>query len=134
MSEPRRLIAYLLTALLLISCQSPTLLFPGSSLQGPVAVTGSFEFAQQFSILQLEVNPSAPYSVNLRVTVIDGELYVDAAKKRRWYRYLAQDKQVRVRLGGKIYPAVAVQITRPDIASSFIKGRAIFRIDPVSVP
>ncbi|HIG40669.1 MAG: hypothetical protein ABGY96_08425 [bacterium] len=121
----------LITVFVLTSCQSPTLLLPGKELQGTEAITDSFAFASEFSVLQLEVNPPAPYSVNLRITVIDGELYIDAAKKRRWYQYLATNRQVRVRLDGKIYDALAVPVTDADIKSRFRKHRVIFRLEPI---
>ena len=123
---------FLLTLLLILNgCQSPTLLLPGKGLQGTVAGTDSFAFASEFAVLQLEVNPAAPYSVNLRITVIDGQLYIDAAKRRRWYQYLEQDRRVRIGLDGKIYPALAVPVSQADIVSRFRQGRVIFRLDPI---
>ena len=88
MPRTTRKIGLLCAFLLLAGCQNPTLLLTGKQLVGPTESVDSFAFAQQFSVLQLEVNPDQPYSVNLRVTVIDGNLYIDASKQRRWYRYL----------------------------------------------
>ena len=90
----------------------------------------SFSFAQQFSVLQLEVNPDQPYSVNLRVTVIDGNLYIDASKQRRWYRYLGENNQVRIKLGKVIYPAKAVVEHREEITRQFLSKRIVFRLEP----
>ena len=131
MNKSSSFCVWLITVFVLAGCQSPTLLLPGKELQGTEARTDSFAFASEFSILQLEVNPPAPYSVNLRITVIDGELYIDAAKKRRWYQYLATNRQVRVRLDGKIYAALAVPVIDDDIVSRFREGRVIFRLEPI---
>ena len=67
------------------------------------------------------------------MTVIDGQLYIDAAKERRWYQYLRQDNRVRVALGGSVYPALAVPVTQADIITAFRPERVIFRIDPVAM-
>ena len=130
-NKSRVFCGWLITVFVLAGCQSPTLLLPGKQLQGTQARTDSFAFAAEFPVLQLEVNPAAPYSVNLRITVIDGELYIDAAKKRRWYQYLATNRQVRVQLDGKIYDALAVAVTDADIVSRFRRDRVIFRLEPI---
>ena len=51
----------------------------GKQLKGIEATTTNFAFAERYKLLKLEVNPEKPYSVILRCTVLDGELYVDAA-------------------------------------------------------
>lgn len=115
----------------LSGCQGPFLTFPGGALEGPVGHTESFAFAADHRLLQLETRPDDPYSVILAVTVIEGDLYVDAAPARRWHRNLADDSHVRVRLGGTIYPATAVLVDDPAIAERFLGGRSIYRLDPV---
>ena len=115
---------------MLASCQSPTLLLPGKQLVGPIETVDSFAFAQQFSVLQLEVNPAQPYSVNLRVTMIDGNLYIDAAQQRRWAQYLAEDNHIRIRLGDTIYAAKAIVEHRAEITERFSSKRVVFRVEP----
>ena len=122
---------FVLPALLLLSaCQTPLLTFPGKRLQGVATTTGSFGFAEDYALLKLEVNPLAPYSVILRCTVLDGELYVDAAPLRKWAGYLESDRRVRVMLGSSIYDAVAEKVAAPEITTRFPRGRTIYRLVP----
>ena len=120
----------ILSVLFLASCQTPFIFFPGEELTGEVRSTNSFEFANEFKLLQLEVNPEQPYSVWLRVTIIEGQLYIDANDGRRWHKYLRSDPSVRIKLGEYIYRATARQVTSKEIAEQFLSGRTIFRIDP----
>lgn len=113
-----------------VGCQTPILVFSGQALSGRVCETESFAFADQFDLLQLEVRPDAPYSVILRVMVRHGELYIDAAERRRWHTYLKQDSRVRVRIGHCIYPATAVRVDNAEITAEFMAGRTIYRIVP----
>ena len=124
----------LLTSLLLLQgCQTPFLVFAGASLKGEPQETENFAFAARYRILKLEVNPEAPYSVILRCTVINGQLYLDAAPKRRWGQYLLENPNVRVKLGADLYLATAVRTSDPDILQQFIKGRSVYRLDPGQV-
>ena len=116
--------------LLLTGCQSPFLTFPGKALPGELTRTESFDFAAEYPLLQLETNPDAPYSVWLRTTVIDGGLYVDAAPARQWGRHLQRSPEVKVKLGERVYPALAVEVTAPEITEKFIAGRRIYRLEP----
>ncbi len=70
------------------ACQSPFLVFSGGALTGSVVATDSFAFAAEFKLLQLEVRPTAAYLVVLRVSMVDEQLYIDAAQHRRWNTYL----------------------------------------------
>ena len=90
----------------------------------------SFAFAQEFTLLRLETRDPDPYSVNLRVTVIDGHLYVDAAPGRRWGQHLSRNPDVRIRLGKTIYPARAIRTDEKAITDRFMTGRQIYRIEP----
>jgi hypothetical protein len=115
---------------LVTGCATPFLVFPGKRLSAPVSEVCSFSFAQQFNLMKLEVRPDKPYSVILRVVVIDQDLYVDAAD-RRWHTYLAANPNVRVQLGDSVYPAVAVEMRDAQLLERFIQGRRIYRLDPV---
>ena len=118
----------ILLCLLLTGCQTPFLLFPGTALKGEVAIAESFQFAADFSLLQLEVDD---YSVILRTTVIGESLYIDAAPRRRWGKRLRETSKVRIKLGEKIYPAMVTQVTDPELTSKFLPGRTIYRLDPL---
>lgn len=125
-----RKIKIVFLCLVLFGCQNPFLIFPGKSLSGDEQIVDSFAFAADYPLLQLETRLEQPYSVFLRTTVIDGELYVDAAPARRWGRYLAESSQVRIKLGETLYPANAVVVTDPNITDRFLSGRTIYRIEP----
>jgi hypothetical protein len=128
-SQLKTLLRLLPLWLLITACQSPFLVFPGKSLTGDVAYTSSFQFASQFPLLQLETRG---YSVILRTTVIDGDLYLDAAPARRWGKYLAETRRARLKLGDKLYPARAEVVTDAAITSQFLAGRTVYRMVPLS--
>jgi hypothetical protein len=117
-------------ALTLGGCQSPFLVFAGGELGAVESSADSFAFADDYTLLKLEVRPEQPYSVILRVTVIDGALYIDAAERRRWHTYLQANPKVRVQLGDAVYPAQAVPVSDPAITGRFLSGRIVYRIDP----
>ena len=123
----------MLTLSMLCACQMPMLTLAGKQLQGIEATTTDFAFAERYKLLKLEVNPEKPYSVILRCTVFDGELYIDAAAPRKWATYLRSDQRVRVMLGSAIYNAVATTITDPEITQKFLKGRTIYRLRPAAM-
>ncbi len=123
----------IISVLSLPGCQTPVLVFAGTSLKGELKETENFEFASQFKTLKLEVNPQAPYSVILRCTLINEHIYVDAAPNRRWGQYLFENPLVRVKLGADLYPATAVRISDPDILQQFNEDRAVYRLDPRQV-
>jgi hypothetical protein len=127
-------VSMILTLSLLCACQMPMLTLAGKQLKGIEATTTDFAFADRYKLLKLEVNPEKPYSVILRCTVLDGELYVDAAATRKWAIYLHSDRRVRVMLGSAIYNAVATTITDPKITERFLKGRTIYRLEPAAMP
>ena len=99
-------------------------------MEGEEISTSSFAFAAEFKLLQLEVRPSDPYSVWLRVIVKDQHLYIDAADSRRWHKYLKDDSNVRIKLGDKIYPATTTIVTDQDLLDEFLQGRTIYQLDP----
>lgn len=117
----------------MLACQSPVLIFSGGALEGPASETDSFAFAGQFALLQLEVRPGDAYSIILRVLMRDDQLYIDAAKRRRWHRYLQENNQVRVKLGESVYPATAVLVDDPEITKLFLQDRTIYRLVPRSL-
>jgi len=115
-------------------CQTPFLTFSGGALRGQVAVSDTFSFASQYRLLQLEVRPQNPYSVNLRVVMRDGNLYIDAAQRRRWHGHIKEDPQVRVKLGSMVYPARAIRVSDPEVTEQFARGRTIYQLVPRNEP
>ena len=120
----------LLLSIALSGCNTAFFPFPGKILKGEEVSAGSFAFAAEFNFLQLEVRPSDPYSVWLRVIVKNQHLYIDAANKRRWHKYLKENPNVRIKLGDKIYPATMTIVTDQDLLDEFLQGRTIYRLDP----
>lgn len=62
--------------------------------------------------MQIEVQPSDPYSVNVNFYVVAGRLYVEAGRRAwsRWRSLLRDDPRVRVRLGDVVYERVARKV------------------------
>ena len=119
-----------LAVVALSACQTPVFLFSGSTLTGEERTVDSFAFAKAYRLLAMEVRPADPYSVNLRVVMRQDQLYIDAAERRRWHKYLKEDPRVRVKLGDHVYPATAVVVEDSELTSQFLKGRTIYRIVP----
>jgi hypothetical protein len=126
-----RRVVGILVLIALSGCQTAFLTLPGKQLSGEAISTSSFKFASGFSLLQLEVRPAKPYSIWLRVVMKADELYIDAAPNRRWHKYLKDDSRVRVKLGNNIYPADAVLVTDEKLLKTFLRGRSIYRLDPI---
>ncbi len=127
-----KLMSVCMLVMLLAGCQTPFLTFPGGRLEGDVRHTDNFAFAGSHPLLILEVRPEQPYSVYLRVTVIEEDLYIDAAERRRWHNYIKQSPAVRVQVNGIIYPATAIAVTEPEITRQFLPDRIVYRIEPTS--
>ena len=130
-AESARLSGLVVVLMALAGCQLVPV--PLGALPGEVRYAEDFGFADEFQLLRLETRPEKPYSVNLRVTVIDGDLLIDAGE-RKWHTFMRADPRVRVQLGRFVYPAIAVEVTDPNVKKRFIKGRAIYRLEPSRWP
>lgn len=103
---------------------------PGGALTGCEEITESFAFAQTATLLRLETRGDAAYSVWLRVTLIEGRLFVDAAPGRKWLEALKRNPKVRLQIADKIYPALGVRTNEPRFVQPFLSGRLIFEMLP----
>ena len=121
----------LLSIALLVGCSGPFMGLPGGSLGPEIASTGWSEKSQD-GVLELETNPTDPYSVIIGFRAINGQIYIDPAEERKWYTYLASDPQVRVRFDGEdlIYAARAVLVEDREILSLFEVDRRVHRLVP----
>jgi len=120
----------LLLSALGLACGGPFLVFPGGALRGEVVsepVT-DWSFADD-SFIDLETRPSDPYSVELNYFVRDGQLYIDPAEGRQWLEHIREDPRVRVRFGGRVYPAEAVLAGKPGELEGFDPDRFVYRIE-----
>ena len=120
------------TLLILAACGGPVFMLPAGALKGEVVATAppNWSFASD-RFIDLETRPEDPYSVALNYVVKDGELFIDPAEGRTWFDHLRANPNVRVRLGGKIYPAKAVLVGRPGEVEGFPEDRYVYRLDPV---
>ena len=100
-------------------------------MKGNEKVAESWRFAKQYKLLQLETRPEKPYSVFLKVTVINDILYVDAAPRRKWHQHIRQDNRVMVKSGEWGYRARALIETDSFIVGQFMTGRTIYRLQPL---
>jgi len=97
----------------------------GEVIEAPVE---DWSFADNWFV-ELETRPADPYSVQLNYVVKDGQLYIDPAEGRQWLDHIREDPRVRVRFGGKIYPATAVLAGQPGELEGFPPDRFIYRIE-----
>jgi hypothetical protein len=123
-------ILVILCCSILSGCQTPFLVFPGGSIGDIVSHTDNFAFAKQHKLMWLEVRPEAPYSVILRCTVFDGDIYVDAARARKWGTLIKENPRVRVKLGTEIFQATAQEVEGKEVTDKFLKGRVVYRLKP----
>lgn len=102
----------LLAFLALAGCSGPFVLLPGGALEGqPAATPDSWAFTQDISTIQLETNPTEPYSVNIWVIAIDPNLYVHAGDNRaQWIENMEADAEVRLQAEGSVYELTAARV------------------------
>ena len=97
----------------------PVWAFPGGSLSGPV-VTEPVEdwgFIDEIDVIQLEVSPERPHSVNTWIVLLEGTPHVAAdflTPNKQWPHLAVEDPRVRLRVGGRIYPRIARRVSDPE--------------------
>ena len=120
-----RYAALLSLSLLALGCQ-PMGPFPGGSLSGEVAtgLPGDWSFADEEMTVQLETRPSAPYSVNLWGVGIGDHFYLASGRggEATWVEHIAEDPNVRLRVGDKIYELVAVRVANETHSERFLEA------------
>ncbi|MEE3326464.1 MAG: hypothetical protein VX252_03970 [Myxococcota bacterium] len=128
----------LLTILLAVGCNGPFFVFPGGQLSGPVEpAPGDWSGVGDSGTVQLETDPSDPYSVNVAYTVLDGKLYINAGDtETEWVKKIAADPEVRLGLQGDVYDLRAERVTNPAEIKRFGQAwtdQSMFRRDPASL-
>ena len=118
--------------LLLAGCSGPFIWLPGGQLSGTEAPLELSAVPDGVEILQLETNPSNPYSVNLGFQRISGQIYIDPAPERQWYQHIQANPQVRIRFDGAdvVHPAIAQVVTEPEVLAQFEPDRVVLRLVP----
>ncbi len=131
MTPSIRLLSWAAVVALATGCGGPFLVLPGGALSGTVVDEPVSDWSSvDETFLELETNPSDPYSVQLNYVVQDGQLYIDPAEGRRWLDHIRADPRVRVRFGDRIYPLQAVLVGKPGELPGFDADRFIYRLDP----
>ena len=97
-------------------CSSDNIPFAGGALEGPVAVLpASWEAVAAEEVIELETQPSEPYSVKLWVVVLDEVPYVHAgANRAAWVGHIENDPRVRLGSDTAVYELQAERV--PDQA------------------
>ena len=112
------------------ACGGPIGIIPGGELSGEEASADAWsEVITDSRTLDLETDPSDPYSVRIGFVFRDGRLYIDPAEGRRWYEKLVGDPSVRVRIDGLVYRARAVRVTDPTELEGFDPDRHVHRLE-----
>jgi len=128
----------ILTLLLAMGCNGPFVVFPGGELDGRgEPAPESWSGMGESGTVQLETDPSEPYSVNVAYTVLDGRLYINAGDtETKWVKNILADPQVRLRLKGQVYDLRAERVTNTDEIKRFGKAwtaQSMFRRDPAEL-
>lgn len=112
-----------LTSFLLLvpACGGPFLLLPGGELEGEVApVPADWSFTDEISTIQIETNPSDPYSVNIWATAAGEALYLHAgANRATWVEYLETDPHLRIKVEDQLYELAATRVTDVEEFAAF---------------
>ncbi len=108
-------------------CNGPLPFLAGGTLAGEVVEPPSewTEWTEKVSVIQLETNPSEPYSINIAYTIVRGQLYVYAGDtKTEWVQGMEVDPHVRFRRQGLIYELRAERVTDDAERAVFAKAWA----------
>ncbi len=122
----------LITLCLIGGCGGPVLFLAGGQLSGDEVPFSAANVPQETSTIQLETRPSDPYSVNVTAVVLDRKMFVDPAADRRWYRYLEQESNIRLKIADRppVYAARVTVVDDPEILEHFEADRIVMQIAP----
>lgn len=109
--------------------------FPGGALRGePAALPADWSFANQWQYVQVESRAGRlPYSSGCWFMAYDGRVHIllntffgEALKHR-----IDRDPTVRIRLDGKLYDQVAVEVSDPTVRAALLAPliRRLFAIE-----
>jgi len=116
----------LLAAILYPFRRDPIGMLAGRQLTGPeAAYPESWDFSDAFQTIAVEVRPDDPHSVTTICFVHEGALYVPSlnAPEKEWPAMVVADARVRLKIGGKVYPASARR-EEPDDRTPYLESAA----------
>ena len=113
-----------IVAALIAACGGPFALLPGGALEGATrAAPESWSFTEAVKTVQLETNPTEPYSVNIWVIADGGHLYIHAgANRATWVEHMEADPRVRLRVDEAIYELAATRVEAQEEFDRFSDG------------
>jgi hypothetical protein len=115
----------LLLSVVLVAC-GPLGPVPGGELDGEPSSSppGDWSFSVEYNIIQVEVRPPDPYSVNVWCVATGGSLYVGAGRggSSVWARALIEAPRARVRLGTVLYEVIATRVTGAAEIEAYIEA------------
>ena len=104
------MVAILVGPALLAACSEPFSKFAGGELSGATASPPA-HWSDVPDVVQLEVRPAEPYSVNVWCVVVDDDLYIaTSSEDSEWIGPIRSNGEVRVRMGETLYPLRAVEL------------------------
>ncbi len=121
----RVLLVALLT--LVAACGDPIMILPGGALKGTAtAAPADWSSVAGEKTIQVEFRPKDPYSHNIWGVGIGPDLYIaTGAKGTRWTPFIAEDPDVRVRVGTELFDLKAVPVAdeaeRARVAEAYTK-------------
>lgn len=95
------------------ACSGPFVTIPGGALDGELApIPSDWAFTDEISTVQIETNPSDPYSVNIWALGMGPSLYLHAgANRATWVEHLDANPNIRVRIEGWLYELASSRVT-----------------------
>jgi hypothetical protein len=112
---------------LVAACGDPIVILPGGELKGTLAAApADWSSVADVKTIQVDFRPKDPYSHNIWGVGIGPDLYIaTGAKGTRWTPFIAEDPNVRVRVGGELFDLKAVRVTdaaeRARVAEAYTK-------------
>ncbi len=96
----------------MITACSENIPFPSGQLHGNItAIPEDWTEVASAGVIELETNPSEPYSVKLWIIGFDDRLYVHAGTNlARWVENILKNPNVRLLIGDKLFELNAVRV------------------------
>ena len=120
-----RHVALLSVCLFALGC-GPTGPLPGGGLSGEVATNlpADWSFTDEEMTVQLETRPEDPYSVNLWGVSLGDRFYLASGRggEATWVAHIAEDPNVRLRVGETIYELRAVRVSNDTHGERFLEA------------